>query len=406
MGYPVGTTNGNTASARAPRERDTWYYPPEIADDLKDVDLPDEVKAEILACSFEYTRCVIPVYSNWDRYLAWTRIVMMGIVCEFKGELVDVMAGDNILGHSLSGTLSTLFKGTPGHEEMAREFRAYLLITSDKASNRRYGELFRRSVNCLALSPGLWFRMRSCDFLARFTIAGALACNDADDVWFSDEEFDLLSEIGMTMYDAVAFYKHRSEGETHNTFAYMPEDMRVKGSRQCREVLWALDAMWARQPEMQHVTNFLRFSGGPVQMMMRRYRFIEEDLTLGKPETEAVVTQTRANVKLWNRVDANELKVVDAEDIQRYMDVLARREEVLFPGLAEILETGGDGHCDACRYRASYGAETTHRFGGVELCDSCKAEWLAFLESFPERAAKVFPGLQNTYNKAITSKGL
>ncbi|KAJ7113828.1 hypothetical protein C8R44DRAFT_630564 [Mycena epipterygia] len=408
MDQPTGTAHGNTKTtlAPAPRERDTWYYPPDIADDLKDVDLPDEVKAEILACSFEFTRCVIPVYSNWDRYLAWMRLMTIATVVEFKGDLVDVMAGDNILGHSLSGTLSALFEGTPAHENMAREYRAYLLITSDKASNRRYGELFRRSVNCLAHSPSLWFRMRSCDFLARFTIAAALACNDADDVWFSDAEFDMLCEIAITMYDAVAFYKHRSEGETHNTFAYIPEDARVKAFRQCREVLWALDSVWARQPKMQIVANFLRFAGGPVKMMMRRYRFVEEDLTLGKPETEAVVAQARANFKLWNRVDANRMKEASAENIRRYKDVLARREEIVFPGLAEALETGGDGNCDTCRYRASYGAETMHRFGGVELCDSCTAEWRDFLESFPERAAQVFPELRNAYNKAITSTAL
>lgn len=53
-----------------------------------------------------------------------------------------------------------------------------------------------------------------------------------------------LCEIGDTMYDSVAFYKHRSEGETNSTFAYMPPDLRVQAFRQCREVLWALDAAW------------------------------------------------------------------------------------------------------------------------------------------------------------------
>ncbi|KAJ7691576.1 hypothetical protein B0H17DRAFT_557715 [Mycena rosella] len=392
-----------TTNCTAPRERDTWYYPPCIADDLTGANLPAEIKGEILACTWEYTRCVIPQYTNWNRYIAWMRLLMMAIVVEFKGSMVDVTAGDTILGHSLSDTLTALFKGTPGHEDMAREFRAFLLITADKASDKRYGELFRRYVNCLAQSPKLWFRMRACDFFARFTIAAALACSDLDDVWFSDDEFDMLCEIGMTMYDAVAFYKHRSEGETHNTFAYMPEEMRVKAFRQCREVLWALDAAWARQPKMQVVTNFLRFSGGAIHMMMRRYRFVDEGLTIGKPETEHVVTQTRANFKLWNRVDANRVKEVGEQDIQRYRDVLARSDELMFRGLAEALQTAGDGHCDTCRYRASYGAEVTHRFGGVELCERCRAEWRDFLERFPERAAQVFPELVDMYNRAIST---
>lgn len=61
--------------------------------------------------------------------------------------------------------------------------------------------------------------MRDADALARFTIAAALACNDLDDVWLSEDQFELLTEIGDTCYDAVAFYKHRSEGETNSTFA-------------------------------------------------------------------------------------------------------------------------------------------------------------------------------------------
>ncbi|KAJ7671916.1 BcABA3 [Mycena rosella] len=382
------TTNGNTSrptSNRAPRERDNWYYPPDIADDLKDVNLPGEVKAEIFACAWEYSRCVIPQYTNWDRYVAFMRTIVMGITAEFKGGMVDVTAGDTILGYSLSGVLASLFEGTPGHKDMVREYRAFLLIAAEKASDRRNGELFRRYVNSLTYSPNHWFRMRDCDALARFTIASALACNDLDDVWFSDEQFNILCEMGDTI-----------------TFAYMPEDMRVKAFRQCREVLWALDAAWARQTDMQSVTNFVRLFGGPIHLMMRRYRFVEEDLTIGRPETEHVISQTRANFKLWNRVDANKMVDVSQESIQRYRNLLARSDEIMFNGLAEFLQTGGDGNCDTCRYRPSYGAETTHRFGGVELCDSCKAEWRDFLESFPERAAQVFPELVTTYNRAIT----
>ncbi|KAJ6597669.1 hypothetical protein DFH09DRAFT_1399322, partial [Mycena vulgaris] len=132
--------NGKTerpTSVRAPRERDTWYYPPEIADDLKGVNLADEVKAEILACAWEYTRCVIPQYTNWDRYIASARVTVVGIVAEFKGSLVEVMKGDNILGYSLSGILATLFRGTPKHEDMAREFRNFILISATKGQREQ-----------------------------------------------------------------------------------------------------------------------------------------------------------------------------------------------------------------------------------------------------------------------------
>jgi hypothetical protein len=271
---------------------------------------------------------------------------------------------------------------------MAREYRSFLLITADKASNRRDGELFRRYVNALVQSPRHWFRMRDGDALARFTIAAALACNDLDDVWFSDEQFEILTEIGDTLYDAVAFFKHRSEGETNSTFAYMPPGLRVQAFHQCREMLWALDVAWARRPELQGVINFVRFFGGPIHMMMRRYRFVEEGLTIGKPETDQVIDQTRLNFKLWNRIDANSRS---AQNTQRYKDLMARSQELMFPGLAEFLETGEDGSCAHCRFRNSYGAETRHRFGGVELCEICKETWRCYLESFPIRAAKVFP---------------
>ena len=288
---------------------------------------------------------------------------------------------------------------------MAREYRSFLLITADKASSRRDGELFRRYVNALAQSPRQWFRMRDADALARFTIAAALACNNLDDVWFTDEQFEILTEIGDTLYDAVAFFKHRSEGETNSTFAYVPSELRVKAFHQCREILWALDVAWARRPELQGVINFTRFFGGPIHMMMRRYRFVEENLTIGKPETDHVIDQTRRNFKLWNRVVTNSKS---AQDIQRYTDLKARSEELMFPGLAEFLEASEDGACVHCQYRESYGAEARHRFGGVELCEKCKESWRCYVDSFPTRAAKVFPEIvgQAFYPYAIRHTGL
>ncbi|KAJ7503336.1 hypothetical protein B0H11DRAFT_2357469 [Mycena galericulata] len=172
-------------SAPAPRERDTWLYPPEIAEDLKDVDLADEVKAEILATAWEYTRCVIPHYTNWGRYIAFVRTIAVATGAELKGSLVDVMAGDNFLGYSIEGILAALFEGTSNHAYYAREYRCALLIMGEKASNRRDGELFRQYANSLVQSPRNWCRMRDCDSLARYTLAAALACNDLDDVWFS-----------------------------------------------------------------------------------------------------------------------------------------------------------------------------------------------------------------------------
>jgi hypothetical protein len=82
---------------------------------------------------------------------------------------------------------------------MVREYKTFLLVSGDKSSDRRHGEFFRRYVNVLAHSPERYFRMRDTDALCRFTIAAALACTDQDDVWFTDEQFNILTEIGDTM---------------------------------------------------------------------------------------------------------------------------------------------------------------------------------------------------------------
>lgn len=255
----------------------------------------------------------------------------------------------------------------------------------------------------MQLLTSLTSGMRDADALARFTIASALACNDLDDVWFTDEQFQILAEMGDTLYDSVAFYKHRSEGETNSTFAYIPPEIRVQAFRQTRELLWALDVTWAKRPELQSVINFVRFFGGPIHMMMRRYRFVEEGLTIGMFETDEVINQARRNVKLWNRVDADGDRV---EDLQRYRDVMARSDALMYPGLAEFLQKDEGKFCPDCRFRESYGAENRHRFGGVEICCPCRKQWRAYLETLQERAVKAFPELasvvaRDTYARQV-----
>ncbi|KAK7000274.1 hypothetical protein R3P38DRAFT_2561824 [Favolaschia claudopus] len=379
--------------------RDSWYFPAEVAGELKDVPVSDEVRKEIFACSWEYSRSVIPQYTNLTRYMAFFRIIVIGVTIEFLGSLADVVANkDIILGYSLPELLTTIFGSTPRYRDMELEFRAFLLTTSHKTSNLRDTEFFRRYVNALAYSPAQWFRMRDCDALVRFTVAAALAVNDLDHVWFSDAQWEMISEMSITMYDAVAFYKHRSEGETHSTFAYAPEELRQAGFKQCREMLWALDVGWngpCQITNLRPVANFIRSFSGPIHISMRRYRFVEDSLTIGKPETQEVIDQTRANFKLWHRVDANTGKVTDEEDVQRYKDILARSEELLFPGLDRFLESTGHGACKDCFYRESYGAETPYQFGGVKLCDTCKNKWPTHFETFSERMLRVFPELED-----------
>jgi hypothetical protein len=358
---------------------------------MHDVPLPRETIAETLTCAWEYSRCIIPHYTNWPRYVAFARTIAVGILAEVHGHLVDVLASDRVLGYDVAAQLDILFGGTVGREAMGREYRAFLLASADKCSVRRDGEFFRKYVDALASGPKNWFRLRDCDALARFTMAAALACNDFDDFWFEEEEWQVLAELGDTLYDAVAFHKHRAEGETHSTFSYVGGELRPEAFRRCRELLWALDVVWAQSPPHRCVLNFLRPFGGPIHIMMRRYRFVEDNLTVGKPETEEVVVQTRENFKLWHRVDATEQYVQNT----RCEEILAQKDRLLFSGFAEMLQKGEEGRCPKCRHRLSYGAQASGQFGGVQLCDGCKGQWQGYLDSLPERAAQVFPALQS-----------
>jgi hypothetical protein len=70
--------------------------------------------------------------------------------------------------------------------------------------------------------------MRDSDALARFTIGVALVLNDIDHVWSTNAQLDIMAGIGNTMYDGIAYWKHRSGREINSTFAYVP----------IRTVLW------------------------------------------------------------------------------------------------------------------------------------------------------------------------
>jgi superfamily II helicase len=63
--------------------------------------------------------------------------------------------------------------------------------------------------------------------------------------------------------------------------------------------------------------------------------------------------------------------------------------------LRDFLEASDEELCQHCQSRQSYGADTSHAFGGVELCKKCNEEWAAYVESFPDRFAKVFPEIKS-----------
>ncbi|KAH7247682.1 uncharacterized protein BKA55DRAFT_515448 [Fusarium redolens] len=368
-----------------------WYFPQELRDGLQPFNLSSETIAETLACAWGYSRCVIPNWTSWERYLAFNRTIIIAIVAEFRGDLIPEINSKNIIGYDLDELLSTLFGGTSMREDMSREFRTFLLMSAEKSRKQRDSELFGRYLNALAKSPQWWFRLRDCDALARYTIASALACNDFSEIPFREEQLQLVAELSDTLYDAVAFYKHRAEGETNSTFGYVGSEMRVENYRDYREILWALDVKWAHDPAKRCVLNFIRPFGGPIHMMTRRYRFVEDGLMIGRPETDQVVELTRANFKLWHKVDSD---IVKPDKDGHYMDTITKFDKLLLPGFCGLLESSARKHCSYCSNAVSSSSDI-RRFGGVRLCDECKANWRSFMRAARARFAAAFPEIKN-----------
>jgi hypothetical protein len=126
---------------------------------------------------------------------------------------------------------------------------------------------------------------------------------------------------------------------------------------------------------------------------MRRYRFVEDGMMIGRPETTTVIKQARQHFKLWNRVD---MQNGSASDVQRYTHLMARSGELMFDGLREfLLDASEDKTCRDCQHHETHGEHNSFVFGGVKLCDGCKESWGAYVESFPTRFANVFPEIKN-----------
>ncbi|KAK6331990.1 hypothetical protein TWF718_002530 [Orbilia javanica] len=375
-----------------------WFYPDEIKDDLVNVDIPEEIKVQALTCGFEYARSVIPHYTNWKRYLAFIRVYVLESICEMYGDLFRPEETDKMVGYSLQEQLDILFGGTPVHDAISREVCTFLVTTSEKSGSARDGsELFRRYVNLLANSPEDYVRLRDSDGGIRFTLAAALVCNDVDisKYWFTDEQLFILADLCAGLYDSVAYYKHRAEGEVCNFYAYAGGDMRLETTHLYREVLWALDAAWAQKGEASNICTYVRHFGGTIHMMMRRYRFVKDGLTIGKvPDSAQMVEAARSNVSLWYRVEAG----TEKSEKDRYNVILAQKDKLLFDGLAERLERSDTVHCKDCTLQNTYGASELYQFSGVTLCDNCRQKWVEHVRSLPARAMKAFPELKGLLN--------
>jgi hypothetical protein len=108
--------------------------------------------------------------------------MIIGILAEYEGDVVDIAQDDKVLGYDVGELLETMLQGRPGAEDLKREYRTFWLMLAEKCCDWRGETLFRRYVNHLARGPKVWFRARDCDAMAMFTIAAALCSNDIDDL--------------------------------------------------------------------------------------------------------------------------------------------------------------------------------------------------------------------------------
>lgn len=122
-------------------------------------------------------------------------------------------------------------------------------------------------------------------------------------------------------------------------------------------------------------------------MTTRRYRFVEDGLMIGRPESEEVVELTRGNFKLWNRVeDAAPQPLMKTS----YRDLVAQCDERMFAGFSDLLESSAKKHCPRCLQATSNRLEMK-QFGGIRLCEDCKEGWRSYMRAFPKRFAAAFP---------------
>ncbi|RLU86279.1 hypothetical protein CTZ27_25225 [Streptomyces griseocarneus] len=362
-----------------------WFYPPQIREGFNCPELTQAQADESMAHAWEYNRCVCPTFTDWDRYIAFAKFTTIAVVAEFKGELTHPLTVDRPCGYDLDEILETIFGNTVGHEEMSRQARCCFLITSTKASQGKESGLLRRYADALVYSPKDWFRLRDTDGLIRFYMAASLACNDFNTGWPTEEEWQLLAEIGAIMYDSVAFFKHRAEGEIMSTFAYVDEDIRTEMYAIAREVLWMLDSEWAKYAQRRVLVNMLRSFGGPIHMMMRRYRFVEDAMVIGKPPTEETVKATRENYKLWYRVAAPSGPVDDPQ----YDAALAQQEQLMFDGMAEMLERPEHLKCTECT-RPTQADRGEGMFNAIKMCDHHRDEFSSHMLSIRQRVHSGF----------------
>ncbi len=363
----------------ASRPPDEWFYPKDLTYDLISTPLLYDVRQEIFTCAWEYVRCALPQFTNRTRYLAFTRIVIITVVAEFRGDLIDIVDNDrNILGYNLEVLLATVFSGLNPNvcRDLGCEIRNHLLMSCEKTDNRRTtSELFRRYANTPAIPPMHNFRLRDCGVLVRFTIAAALACNDLEYCYvaLSEHQLQIFGELGVVLYDGITYNKHhRAGGQVNRTFAFsdFEANHQVHIHREYRKVLSAMDVSVGHSTPFRCVANFLRFLE-----RSSTSRAAEADQNIDQCyDTEVLVTET-------------------LKDLQRYQEIMSQSHRLTFLGFNAIIDNRDKEQCMDCSNRDSQDTQVMQDIAGKHTCENCEGRWRRWLDGFPRRAVNAFPGL-------------
>lgn len=144
------------------------------------------------------------------------------------------------------------------------------------------------------------FRLRDCDTLIRFNVAAALACNDLEQIYvaLSEDQLQIIGELGVTLHDAAVYGNDRQVGgRMKSSFAFSDFEAKNRAPilRHYRNVLSAMDVLAVDSPAFCCAVNVLRS--------------IDRD-----PNLKTV--KVGQNTELWYNQEA--LVTSTSKDLQRY----------------------------------------------------------------------------------------
>jgi hypothetical protein len=122
-----------SSSAAVADDQDTWLHHKIFASDLLRIPgLGPSAREEVLTIAWEYSRVIIPQYTNWTRFSCWVCFIIIGVLAEYEGDVVDIAQSDKVPGYDLGELLETMLQGRPRAGDLERDYRTFLLMSAEK----------------------------------------------------------------------------------------------------------------------------------------------------------------------------------------------------------------------------------------------------------------------------------